>query len=67
MRKSEDDIKFEKLYHCCIHSHKKGYPDKAVEKGKAGHGSERLVIEGPTTRTSRTDRPGEGLDAPTRR
>ena len=37
MRKSEDDMTFENLHHCCIRN-KKTNPDKAVEKGKRrGH------------------------------
>ena len=56
MRNCADDVKFETLHHCCIHSHAKTSPDKAVEKGKAGQGSDKEVIKGLTTRT-RTDRP----------
>ena len=56
MRKSEGDIKFETLHHCCIHSHTKTYLDKAVDKEKAawpsnGQGPGKAVVKGPPTRT----------------
>ena len=50
MRKFGDDIKIETEYHCCIHSHTKRYRDdldKAVEKGNAGQGLDKGVINGP--------------------
>ena len=68
MRKSAgDNITFQPLYHCCIHSHRKTYPNKAVEKEKAawpskGQGPDKAMIKVPTTWTSRRGRPGQSTE-----
>ena len=62
-RQSTDNckIKLETLYHCtaAFIATRKHTGTGAVEKGKAGQGSDKAVIRGPT-RTSGT---GQGLDA----
>ena len=63
-RRSDGDIAFRTLCHCCIRSHMKTYPDKAVEIGETawpsrGQAPNKTVIKGPTTWTSRTGRPGQ--------
>ena len=64
MRRSDGDITFQSLYHCCIHIHMNTYPDKAVETGKTawtsrGQAPDTVVIKGSTRWTSRTGRPGQ--------
>ena len=71
MRKSEGDITCQTLYHCCIHSHTKTYPDKAVEREKEEDSGFATVARGQqqdeTGRTRLANMATRGQEEDTRR